>query len=133
MRQVLASGTIYTSRFVKLDTTADNKINQCGANGLAMGISSEATRIVPLSDLVTGTAATEAAQSGEELRVYEPNEVCLLCAGDVFGAGVILKSDGNGKGVAAGAGEYGGAISYQASTAANQLILVRVQSLMTLA
>lgn len=94
----VASGSIAMNRFVKLDTTADGKVLQCGAGEKVYGISHQSSRRAPFSSLDDGFAAI----AGEGLMIYGPgnNSKCGLELGGTVAAGDRLKSDANGKGVA---------------------------------
>jgi hypothetical protein len=70
-----ANGNIAPSRFVKLDTSADGKVLQCGASATIMpyGISGPGTRNPPYSSLDDGYHAI----AGENCLIYgTPGERC---------------------------------------------------------
>lgn len=90
-----ATGNIYPSRFVKLDTSADSSVAQCGNDGKAFGISAEFKKGAPITN-----AVAYAAESGDDLAVYTEGEICLLEYGGTVTRGDYLRSDANGKGVA---------------------------------
>lgn len=96
-----AAGTIRVCRFVSVNTAANNTIIEGETNAFVIGISQEGGRTAPIPDV--STDPVEAAQSGEDLRVYLPGETmeCLLYAGSGgWTAGDLLKSDTDGGGVA---------------------------------
>lgn len=119
---MIAGGDILPHRFVKPSTAADNTCLQAGAGELPIGISQRGTRNTPFGSLDDGKAAV----AGESLRLYGPNETCMLELGGTVTAGAVLKADADGKGVAAGAGDKYGAIAGQAGTS-GKLIEVLVQ------
>ena len=124
---LMANGTINVCRFVKLDTTTDNKCVQATANSKIIGVAQEGSNKAPLSDVVSTNYAAEA---GEELRLFGDGDVCLLEAGDVVTVGDLLKSDSVGRGVPVAGGstvEYTGAVALQAAAAAGVKIQVQVQ------
>jgi hypothetical protein len=88
-----ASGDIYPSRFVKLDTV-DGKVLQCLAGDLPFGISQEGTRKSPYLD-----ATGRAAAAGDQLAVYTLGERAILQAGAAVVPGQRLKADANGMGI----------------------------------
>lgn len=93
---LLADGTIRTSRFVKIGTE-DFEGLEADANEKIIGISQDGSRTAPLSDVIS---VNEAAQDGESFRLFGDGEQCLLEAGGSFSAGGLLKSDADGKAVA---------------------------------
>lgn len=106
----IAGGNIAPCRFVVLGT--GNTVTQSGANGLVWGISDKATRNAPLSGLDDGYAAV----SGDMLNVIGPgDDEALLELGGTVSIGQRIKSDADGKGVAATANlDCVGAICLQA-------------------
>ena len=94
-KSYLANGTINPSRFVKLDTTTQGRVLQCGAGDKCLGISQLGTRRSPEVD-----SSGNAAQTGEPLGVHDEfGELCGLTLGGTVTVGDRLKSDANGKGV----------------------------------
>lgn len=92
----LAEGTIRPSRFVKAGS-GDFSALEADANEAVVGVSQEGTADPPIPG-VTPVAAS----SGDHLKVYGKGAECLLelgSGGITFGA--YLKSDADGKGVAA--------------------------------
>jgi hypothetical protein len=89
----VATGDIYPSRFVKLDTV-DGKVLQCVAGDLPFGISQEGTRRSPYMD-TTGRAAA----AGEQLAVYTLGERAQLQVNATVLPQQRLKPDANGMGV----------------------------------
>lgn len=118
----VANGNIAPSRFVKLDSTADNRALQCGANEAPWGISQPSTRRLALSGWDDGYAAI----AGEMLTIAGPgDDEALLELGGTVAHGDHLKSDANGKGVAGNANlDKVGAIALQAGTSGK---LIRVK------
>lgn len=95
--QMRAGGTIEPCRFVKQSTAADFTLLQAGTNERVFGISNEAAQAAPIP-----SAATAAAVSGDDLNWYGNGEVALLELGSGgITRGAFLKSDTDGKGVAA--------------------------------
>lgn len=92
----VANGSIVMSRFVKLDTTADGKVLQCGAGDKIFGVSQAGSRRTPYSSLDDGYAAI----AGEDLSITGPPDQCLLELGGTVSPGDRLKADTDGKGVA---------------------------------
>jgi hypothetical protein len=122
--QMTAGGDIYPCRLVKLSTSADFKVLQATAGDRPIGISQEGTRYAPGTPADTGIAAA----AGDTPRVFGLGEICLLELGT--GGAVrndLLKSDANGKGVTASAGDEVGAIALE-SGAAGEKIKVQVIS-----
>ena len=123
-----AGGTIRRCRFVKLSTTANNTILEADANEVVFGVSQEAGREAPIPSVTADPP--EAAQSGDQLNVFQNSEYCLLEIGSGgVTSGGRLKSDADGKGVAiATTGttiQHIGAIA-QATCAAGELCPVQV-------
>jgi hypothetical protein len=117
----IATGDIYPLRFVKLATAADGKVTQAGAGERVIGISQRGTRRSPYID-----STNRAAAAGEPLQVYEQHEECALHVAGTVAPGDYLKSDADGKGVAAGTdADDVGAIALQAGVA-DDLIKVKV-------
>lgn len=116
-----AGGNIAPHRFVKVSTVSDNQCLQAGAGEKIIAVSQRGTRNTPYSTLDDGFAAI----AGESLRLYGPDETCKLELGGTVASGDRLKSDANGKGLTAGAGEEYGAIAGQAGTS-GKLIEVMV-------
>lgn len=120
----VAGGDIAPSRFVKAGST-DFEVLQATANAQILGIAQEGTREAPIPSVSTNLAASDT----ETLSVYGLTEECLLELGGTVTVGARLKSDANGKGVAAAttgttAQEYG-AIALEGG-ASGELIRVQV-------
>lgn len=94
---MMANGTIPVSSIVKLDTSDNNSVLVCGANGRAIGVSQHGSRTAPIPDVTASPA--EAAQVGESLQVYTVGMTCLLRAGGTITPGAYIKSDSSGDGV----------------------------------
>lgn len=92
----IANGNIAPSRLVKLDSSADGKVLQCGAGDKCVGVSQEGTRYAPYTPLDDGYAAI----AGEEIEVYLTGSECYLEAGGTVAPGDRLKADSSGRGVA---------------------------------
>lgn len=98
-----AGGTIHRARFVKVGA-ADNVVLQADADARILGISQLGGRAAPIPD---NSNTTEAATSGESLMIYDsngPDDEPLLELGETVARGTLLKSDANGKGIAADEG-----------------------------
>lgn len=121
---MIASGSILPSSFVKVDTTANNSVVACSAaTDKPFGIAQESTDAAPVPSL-SGTQY--AAVSGENIRIYQNGDTCLLTIGSGgCTAGDELTPDANGAGVTAGTGNRVGAIATQ-TVAAGGLCRVRV-------
>jgi hypothetical protein len=125
----MANGNIPPCRFVKFDLTAGQAYNGrvLQATALAdkvVGISQEGTRRVPYGGLNDGYAAI----AGENIKVFQPGDMCLLeiMATVARGDRVTVDSvNSTGKGRTAVAAEKSWAIAEQ-SGVANDKILVRV-------
>jgi len=93
----VSTGNIVPSVFVKLSTTLDGKVTQCGAGDKIYGISQPGERNLPFTGLQDGFAAI----AGENLRIYGPGEDkdVLLRLGGTVAPGDRLKSDASGFGV----------------------------------
>jgi len=117
-----ANGNIAPCRFVKLDTTADGRVLQCGAGDKIQGISQAGTRRTPYSTLDDGYAAI----AGEDLEVFGTAEQPLLELGGTVTRGDRLKADANGAGVTSSTDkDEWGAIALQ-SGVSGQLVRVEV-------
>lgn len=92
----VAEGDIRPSRFVKIGS-GDFSVLEADANEAVLGIAMEGTKTAPIP-----SASANAAEDGDHLHVYGPGEECLLELGSGgITAGAYLKSDADGKGVAA--------------------------------
>jgi hypothetical protein len=121
-RSAVANGTIRPSRFVKLDTTAPGKVLECDADEKMYGISQSGTRRAPHDDTDDGNAAIV----GENIQVFEADDVCWLEAGGTIAIDDRLESDNDGKGTTTTTdNEWVGAIALQ-SGVSGQLIKVKV-------
>lgn len=117
----IANGDIYPMRFVKLDTTADGKVLQCGAGDKPIGISQKGTRRSPYVD-----TSGKAAAAGEPVMLYDETEEPAIQLGGTVTPDNRLKSDANGKGIATTSdGDVYGAISLAAGVL-DQFIPVKV-------
>lgn len=90
----LAGGTIAPMVFVTPDASNDNRVTQAVHNSPIAGISSAATETAPLP-----SNSTNAATTGNPIRVYGEGEQCLLTYGATVTRGNRLKSDANGAGI----------------------------------
>lgn len=95
----VASGNIAPSRFVtKSASSGEPVLAQAGANADCYGISAPYVRRIALSGLDDGYAAI----AGSQLNVIGPgDDEALLALGGTVTAGQLIKSDADGKGVAA--------------------------------
>lgn len=119
----VANGNIAPARFVKIDTTADGKVLQCGAGDQVYGVSQPGTRRTPYGSLDDGFAAI----AGENLQIYGLGEKeIMLELGGAVTRGDRLKADANGKGVTTtSANDEVGAVA-MASGASGDLVPVEV-------
>lgn len=125
-KAMYANGTILVSRFVKIDTTRNNAVLACALAGVAYGIAQEGGRVAPIPSVTT--SPVEAAQAGENVKVYVEGDECLLAIGSGgVTAGGYIRSDANGAGIAlAGTGQESyGAVALE-SAASGELCRVRV-------
>ena len=118
----VASADIRPCRFVK-SSAADFGVTEADANEAIYGVSDQGTKAFDSS---------LAAAAGNQLKVFLPGAECLLelgSGGVTKGAGVYLKSDADGKGIAAATtgatSQFIGAIPLE-SGAEGDLIRVRV-------
>jgi len=120
----VANGDIRPCRFVKHDTSiAAAAVLEADADERPIGISMEGTEQFP----ATGNSAN-AASAGKELDVHIIGDMCLLELG-TGGATVdgLLKSDADGKGVAATAdAEWVGAIALETGIAGEKIRVLPV-------
>ncbi len=93
---LIAGGTIRPSRFVKIDTGADDSGLESDANEDTIGVSHDGSNQPPLSDLVS---TNNAAIAGQHFRLFGDGDICLLEAGAAVANGERLKSDADGKGI----------------------------------
>lgn len=108
-----AGGDIGTCRFIKVSTAADNTALEADAGEFVIGISTEAAKAAP-----TDGASTEAAESGDQFEWYGMGNVALLTIGSGgCTRGDHLKSDADGQGVTASAGDKYGAIALESASA----------------
>lgn len=125
MQSYKARGTINPSRFVVASGEQDSCVNQAGANSVVVGISQEWNQDAPIPG-----AGTDAATSGELVKVYDINETCWLELGATVARGDRLKSDANGQGTPiATTGTTPQQIGARALQAGTSGQLVRVQVL----
>lgn len=97
MPPFIAGGDIRPCRFVKVSTAADFTLLECDANEEVFGISTNATQDAPIPN-----ADGDAAEAGDQIHVHQPGTVCDLEIGSGgITRGAWLKSDADGKGVAA--------------------------------
>ena len=122
--QFIADGNIKPMRFVKAQTTKDNRVLQAGSGDKPIGISQPQERNPPWSSLQDGYAAAQ----DETLRVFGLQEVCWLVCGGTVTAGDYLKPDTDGKGVTSSSdGDLYGAQALESGTTGQQ---IRVQVLL---
>jgi hypothetical protein len=120
----VATGNLVPSRFVKLDSGVTGHVAQAGGGDFPFGVTQQGTRNPSYSGLQDGYCAT----SGENVRVYLDEEECMLEVDAAYNPGQTLKPGTSGIGTATTAdGDIYGAIQLDASTAANQLVKVRVR------
>lgn len=119
----VAGGTIYPKRFVTLQTDADLTVEQSGADEQAVGVSGIGAKYAPIPEVTTNPHA----EDGDQPVVHGAGEEAYLTSGEAVAAGVYLKPDTNGKGVAASAGEYYSARALTHTDAADEDIRVFVE------
>jgi hypothetical protein len=118
--QMIAGGDIRPCRFVKVSTAANHTLLEADAGELPIGIAGQAAKEAPQDG-----SDTKAAEANDHVEWFGIGEVALLELGSGgCTAGAVLKSDADGKGVAASAGDKFGAISAEAGSAGE---LVEVQ------
>ena len=124
-----ANGDIRPSRFVKLDTSEDFAALEADANEAVIGISGVGTQSAPLPG-VTALAASDELF----LRYHGEGQMAMLEIGSGgITRGAALKSDADGKGVAAATTgttkQHQGAIALE-SAAAGEIarVLVKIDS-----
>lgn len=127
-QRIVAGGTIQPFRFVMPDSSAEHQGLQATANAEILGVSGEETKYAPLSDLVSSNPH---AAAGDPVNLRGDGEEAMVEAGGSFSAGVLLKSDANGKAVAAATTgttlqQFGGR-SQQAAAAEGDIIRMTVQ------
>lgn len=122
----MPSGNISPSRFVKLDTSkVGGYCAQAGSGDKVIGVSEPGVRQPPISGLDDGFAGIADSNA---IEVLTTNDEGWIECGAAVTFGDLLKPDSNGKGITAGTdGDFFGAIALQTSTAAGQLVRVRVQ------
>lgn len=125
MQNFVARGTINPCRFVIMSSYQDNAVEQAGANGLTAGIAQQFEHDAPIPN-----AGTDAASSGESIKVYDIGDTCLLELGGTVERAGLIKSDTDGKGVAIATSgttiQQIGARAYERGVSGN---LIRVQVL----
>ena len=101
-RSFTATSDIVVSRFVATDSSADYAVAQCGANGRAIGVAQPGARAHALLDTSDPPLA---AKVGEQLEVRQSNDPNgdgqIVEYGGTIVAGAYVKSDADGKAVAA--------------------------------
>lgn len=129
-----AGGTINTSRFVKIDTTAGKDFQAVQASAASdglIGVSQDGSKRVPGVNSLTAGDVEIAAEAGDAIQIYGLGDVCLLDVGTAanISAGAELTADSDGKAVAATAGQYVGAIALENASKSTSSVgnLVRVQ------
>ena len=136
---MMASDTIYPSRFVSVSEDFKIAGTTTGAGTPILGVSQSGTNFPPLSDIVdpAGTSPQPAAIAGQALQIYGDGDVCLLEAGGGISAGDRLTADGagtdEGRAITTTTDQDEiGALALQGAAAAGELILVNVIALRTL-
>lgn len=95
---LVASGSVYPSRFVKYGTT-DYEVVQCVATQLPVGISQEGAKLPPTDE---NYSAGLAFSAGDLIGIYGVGRVCLLELGSTVTVGDALGPDADGKGITVG-------------------------------
>lgn len=116
-----ANGNIRPSRFVKIDTTTNNRVLECGSADKMIGISQKGTRRTPLTGLDDGYAAI----AGEGLGVFQNVQTAPLYIDEAVAAGDLIAAGATGGGRPAVAGEWYGAVAPQAAIA-GQILEVQI-------
>lgn len=93
LQSFIAGGDIYPARFVKLDSTTDGQVLQCGSGDIPIGVSQLGTRRNSYVD-----SSGKAAAAGEPVQVFDLNSECALEMVAACNPGQYLKPDTNGKG-----------------------------------
>ncbi len=90
---------IFPARFVKRTASSgESIITQCGSNEAPWGVGPRSTRRMALAGWDDGYAAV----SGDDVNVFGPgDDVAYLELGGTVSSGASIKSDADGKGVAA--------------------------------
>lgn len=113
-----SGGAIGIASFVKVDATADQRVIQCGAGDMPIGVAWENTRD---PQGVNGADTTHAATAaGQPIPVFVPDgTMCRVKAGTGgFTANDYLKSDASGNAITAStAGDAYGAVALETVTA----------------
>lgn len=118
-----AGGTIRRSRFVKQSTTENNTCLEADANEQTIGISQIGGREAPIPSVTADPP--EAAQDGDLVNIHcnegLRDDVVLEIGSGGITAGAQIKSDADGKGVAAATTgttvQWVGAIALEAASA----------------
>lgn len=116
----IANGDIRRARFVK-PTNVARRVLEADAGEVCIGIGQEYAQDAPLPG-----ASDLAASADRPIGVFFDGEECYLTAGGSYSAGAELKSDADGRGVAASSTNSFYAIALQESTGAGQLTKVLV-------
>jgi hypothetical protein len=95
LQSAVASGTIFPGRFVKLDSTLQGQVLQCGSGDTPIGISDLGGRRSPYIDQ---TNPQPAANINEPIRFWDLDSECGLEVVAAVTPGQRLKPDTNGKG-----------------------------------
>lgn len=119
---LVAEGNISPCRFVKVGS-ATNTALQAAAGNACVGISMNFTNTVSLEGAVSITSSY-IATSGQSVSMWGFGSEALLELGGTVSAGGRLKSDANGKGVAAATADNAYAVTMQSGVSGD---FVRVQ------
>jgi hypothetical protein len=119
----VAGGNILSCSFVKLDTSNDGQVLQCGSGDTPFGISFPGTDSPPFVGLDTPYTAI----INENVGIYGPPDVnCLLQISAAVSPGQHLKPDANGFGTPiTSSSDIYGAVAAE-SGVANQIIRVNL-------
>lgn len=91
----VANGDIRPYRICKLDANGPKLVLEADANEAAIGISQGGLMNFP------GSGTTLAAEDDRSVGIYTNGSICLLELGGTVDEGNFIKSDADGKGVAA--------------------------------
>ena len=119
---LVATGDIRPSRFIVLSTAADFTAAEANAGEFIVGISQMGTHDPP----GTTGAGAQAARTGQVFHAYSGGQQCWLECGTTITRNDILKSDNDGQGVVATAGDKYGAHAME-SGVSGDLIQVQVR------
>ena len=116
---LVATGSVYPSRFVKYDT--DYQVKQCEAGELPIGVSEAGAKLAPTSE---NYSAGTAFSAGDVVAIYGVGRTCLLELGSTVSAGDALGPDADGKGITVATQVNFGAIAKTAGVSGDLIEVV---------